>query len=295
MSPTPAGTHGRLGIPGAIPFYSGKVRDVYELGPDRLLIVATDNLSAFDVVLPTRIPGKGMVLTRVSAFWFRRLKSAVPHHLISTRVEDLTGPFAGCAELLRDRFMIVKRTERIDLECVVRARLTGSGYKDYRATGKVAGVALPAGLEDGARLSELMFTPATKNDRGHDENITWDQAVELVGIETAVALRERSFAIFREAAIYAATRGVELVDTKFEFGRLEGQIILIDEILSPDSSRFWLREGAQFRNVMDKQYVRDYLETLPWDKRHPGPEIPVEMVERVSQMYVDAERRLTVS
>ncbi len=285
----------RLVIPGATPHYSGKVRDVYELEADRLLIVATDNLSAFDVVLPTRIPGKGQVLTRVSAFWFRRLRSAEPHHLISTRVEDLPEPFSRSAELLRDRFMVVRRTQRVDLECVVRARLTGSGYKDYLATGRVAGIALPPGLEDGAKLPDLMFTPATKNDRGHDENITWEQAVEMVGQDTAEALRARSFAIFREASIYAATRGVELVDTKFEFGHLGGELILIDEILSPDSSRFWLKQGDQLRNVMDKQYVRDYLETLPWDKRDPGPELPPEMVERVSRMYRDAERRLTGS
>lgn len=282
----------RIPIPGAQPLFSGKVRDVYELAQGRLLLVASDNLSAFDVVLPTRIPGKGQVLTRVSAWWFRNLKSAAPHHLISTEVRDLPEPFRGASTELADRFMIARRAQRIDFECVVRARLTGSGYKDYVRTGSVCGIALPAGLKDGALLAAPLFTPATKNDSGHDENMSWDGLVQAVGAPLAAALKSRSQALFAEAAGVCRSRGVELVDTKFEFGMADGELILVDEILSPDSSRFWLLDGEQVRSVMDKQYVRDYLETLPWDKTAPGPELPADMVQRVSQMYRDAERRL---
>jgi phosphoribosylaminoimidazole-succinocarboxamide synthase len=293
---TPPSTAGpaRLAVPGAQPLFTGKVRDVYAVDDRHLLLVATDNLSAFDVVLPTAIPGKGHVLTRVSVFWFRTLASAAPHHLVSADVADFPEPFRSHADLLQDRSMLVRRAQRVDLECVVRARLTGSAYKDYLATGRMAGVALPAGLSNGAVLDPPVFTPSTKNDTGHDANITWDEAVRLVGRETAEACRARSLAIFGEARAVCATRGLELVDTKFEFGRVDGELTLIDEVLTSDSSRFWEAgpEGRP-RAALDKQFVRDYLETLGWPKTYPGPELPPDIVARTQALYRDAERRLT--
>ncbi|MBI5836606.1 MAG: phosphoribosylaminoimidazolesuccinocarboxamide synthase [Candidatus Eisenbacteria bacterium] len=306
----PAGVRPRLSVPGARPLFSGKVRDVYEAGPGRLLLVATDNLSAFDVVLPTRVPGKGQVLTRVSAFWFRTLAAARPHHLLSTDVAEFPPPFCDHPESLADRAMLVRRTRRIDIECVVRARLTGSGYKDYLATGQVAGIELPKGLPHGAVLPEPIFTPASKADSGHDENLTFAQMAARVGREKSEALRERSLRIFAEAAAVCRSRGLELVDTKFEFGEplaggeagfdpsapraAAGELVLIDEILSPDSSRFWeMGANGTPRQALDKQFVRDYLETLDWDKTDPGPELPAEIVARTQALYREAERRLT--
>jgi len=287
-------TPARPPVPGARLLFSGKVRDVYEAGPERLVLVATDNLSAFDVVLPTPVPGKGQVLTRVSAFWFRTLRSAVPHHLLSTRVAEFPEPFCRHPELLADRAMLVRRTRRIDLECVVRARLTGSGYQDYRATGAVAGVALPPGLADGERLPRPLFTPASKSASGHDQNLTWDGAVGQVGRARAEALRARSLELFEEAAAACRARGLELVDTKFEFGEAGAELVLIDELLTPDSSRFWeLGPDGRPRQALDKQFVRDYLETLDWDKTAPGPELPPAIVARTQELYREAERRLT--
>ena len=294
MTSAPMSVSPRVWIPGVKPLFTGKVRDVYEVDADRLLLVATDNLSAFDVVLPTPIPGKGQVLTRVSTYWFQRLASASPHHWISSRVEDFPGQFRGHPGLLADRCMLVKRARRIDLECVVRGRLTGSAYKDYQATGRVAGEPLPAGLPNGHKLESPIFTPASKNPSGHDENLTWDQAVAAVGVETANALRERSLEIFREASVACAERGLELVDTKFEFGWVGAELTLIDELLTSDSSRFWeVGPDGKPRTALDKQFVRDYLETLDWDKTDPGPELPKHIVEATRVLYRQAERRLT--
>ncbi len=284
-------------IPGIEPWRRGKVRSVYEAGPDRLVIVASDRLSAYDCILPTPIPDKGKILTRLSGFWMRKLASAEPHHLIDEDATRFPAPFAAHAARLAGRSQLVRRAERIDIECVVRGYLTGSGWKEYRANGHVCGIALPAGLSDGSLLDPPIFTPATKEDSGHDLNVSFDEVTRLVGRETAEALRARSLALYEEARAWSGERGLILVDTKFEFGRVEGVLTLIDEALSPDSSRFWDRAEYEAGRLhsFDKQFVRDWLDGSGWNHEPPAPELPPGVVERTRARYLEALTRLTGS
>lgn len=275
----------------------GKVRDIYAVGADQLLIVATDRLSAFDVVLPQPIPGKGEVLTRVSHFWFARTASLIPNHLAQTPVAAVvTDPTERAP--LGDRAMVVRRLKPLPVEAIVRGYLIGSGWKDYQQTGRVCGIALPPGLRQADQLPEPIFTPSTKAELGdHDENVDFDHIVNLLGAELAGQVRDISLAIYTDCAAYARARGILIADTKFEFGLDDqGRLHLIDEVLTPDSSRFW--PADQYRPgtsppSFDKQFVRDYLETLDWDKTPPGPELPQAIIERTADKYREAEQRLT--
>jgi phosphoribosylaminoimidazole-succinocarboxamide synthase len=271
----------------------GKVRDVYDLG-DRLLIVTTDRLSAFDVVLPTPIPDKGRVLTQLSLFWFDLLKDVVPNHI------DPSGKAVPAVERhareLEGRSMIVRKTEPLPVECVVRGYLAGSGWKDYRATGAVCGIALPPGLRESDRLDQPLFTPSTKADEGHDENISFGRLAEIVGGDRAKELRSLSLELYRRACAHAEARGIILADTKLEFGIRDGRLVWIDEAFTPDSSRFWPKAGyapGRAQPSFDKQFVRDYLESIAWDKRPPAPPLPAEVVARTREKYVEAHARLT--
>jgi phosphoribosylaminoimidazole-succinocarboxamide synthase len=277
---------------GLAPSARGKVRYIYDLG-DTLLIVATDRLSAFDVILPTPIPDKGRVLTQLSCFWFDRLKDVILNHLLSTT--DFPAPFDRFKDELAGRSMIVRKTQPLPIECVVRGYVSGSAWKDYRASGKICGITLPAGLRESDRLPEPIFTPATKAATGHDENIPFEQAAALIGKERAEKVRAVSLEIYRRAAAYAEPRGVILADTKFEFGLLNNSLIWIDEALTPDSSRFW--PAAQYnpggpQPSFDKQFVRDYLERIHWPKTPPGPELPAEVVAATRAKYREAFRIL---
>jgi phosphoribosylaminoimidazole-succinocarboxamide synthase len=275
----------------------GKVRDVYEADDAHLLIVATDRISAFDCVLPTQIERKGEVLTALSRFWFERLSSVTPHHLVTTDVGRMPEAVRESADLLRGRSMLVRRTEVFPVECVVRGYLAGSGWKDYLRTGEVCGHKLPPGLRESDKLAGPLFTPATKAEEGHDENISESRMEEIVGAEATAYLRDTSLALYREAEAYARARGIIIADTKFEFGRdPEGRVLLVDEALTPDSSRFWPADryapgGPQ--PSFDKQFVRDYLETLPWDKRPPAPLLPPEVAAATTARYLEAYRLLT--
>jgi phosphoribosylaminoimidazole-succinocarboxamide synthase len=278
---------------GISPAARGKVRDIYDLG-DKLLIVATDRLSAFDVVLPTPIPDKGRVLTQLSLFWFALLRDVIPNHVLSAT--ELPAPFDGYREELEGRSMLVRKTRPLPIECVVRGYVSGSGWKDYRATGKICGIALPPGLRESDQLPQPIFTPATKAAGGHDENITFQQAASLVGKKFAERVRDVSLEIYRRAAAHAEPRGILLADTKFEFGLLNEELIWIDEALTPDSSRFW--PAAQYKPggpqpSFDKQFVRDYLESIRWPKTPPGPELPAEVVAATRAKYREAYRILT--
>ncbi|MGH9745403.1 MAG: phosphoribosylaminoimidazolesuccinocarboxamide synthase [Candidatus Acidiferrales bacterium] len=271
----------------------GKVRDIYELG-DRLLIVATDRLSAFDVVLPTPIPDKGRVLTQVSLFWFEKLAKIVPNHVISA--SNFSGELAPYAASLEGRAMLVRRTEPVPIECVVRGYISGSGWKDYQKTGSICGIALPAGLRESDRLPEPIFTPSTKATSGHDENISFDETVARIGRPLAEKLRDTSLAIYKSAAEYASERGIIIADTKFEFGLIGQDLIWIDEALTPDSSRFW--PGDQYvpgkpQPSFDKQYVRDYLERIGWNKQPPAPALPPDVVTATRDKYREAYQRVT--
>jgi phosphoribosylaminoimidazole-succinocarboxamide synthase len=278
---------------GLTPAARGKVRDIYDLG-DKLLIVATDRLSAFDVILPTPIPDKGRVLTQLSLFWFNLLKDVIPNHVLSST--DFPAPFDKFSDDLSGRSMVVRKTKPLPIECVVRGYVSGSGWKDYRATGKICGIALPAGLRESDRLPAPIFTPATKAASGHDENISLKQAASLIGNELAEKVRTVSLEIYNRAAAYAEPRGIILADTKFEFGLLNNSLIWIDEALTPDSSRFW--PAAQYQpggpqSSFDKQFVRDYLERMQWLKTPPGPELPPEVVGATRAKYREAFRILT--
>jgi phosphoribosylaminoimidazole-succinocarboxamide synthase len=271
----------------------GKVRDIYELG-DQLLIVATDRLSAFDVVLPTPIPDKGPVLTQLSLFWFEKLASIVLNHVISA--DHFAGVLAPYADALQGRAMLVRRTEPVPIECVVRGYLSGSGWKDYQKTGSVCGIALPAGLRESDRLPEPIFTPSTKATSGHDENISFDETVARIGQPLTEKLRDTSLAIYKSAAEFASARGIIIADTKFEFGLVGGELIWIDEALTPDSSRFW--PGNQYmpgkpQPSFDKQYVRDYLEKIGWNKQPPAPPLPADVVAATRDKYREAYQRVT--
>ena len=280
--------------PGLAVFRRGKVRDTFELDDASLLMVATDRISAFDVVLPTPIPGKGLVLTEMSRWWFAETESIVPNHLLRGDFEIPAALVAKWPEFA-PRSMRVRRAERIDVECVVRGYLTGSGWKEYREEGTLAGEDLPSGLAESARLPESRFTPAVKNDSGHDENISRARLAELVGDELARRLEEISLSLYGHAAGHCERRGMILVDTKFEFGTIDGQLTLIDELLTPDSSRFWTAaEWAPGRSMpsFDKQPVRDWLEQSGWDKSPPAPELPAEIVAGTTARYLEAARRI---
>ncbi|MCX8111372.1 MAG: phosphoribosylaminoimidazolesuccinocarboxamide synthase [Syntrophorhabdaceae bacterium] len=273
----------------------GKVRDVYDLG-DRLLIVATDRLSAFDVVLPTGIPGKGKVLTQLSIYWFKQMEGIVENHLIETDVENFPEPLKRYAPMLKDRSMLVKKTKVIPVECVVRGYLAGSGWKDYKETGSICGIKLPPNLIESARLPEAIFTPTTKAEEGHDMAITEKQLIDITGEKLATQLKDLSIAIYNKACHIAEKKGIIIADTKFEFGMIDNRIILIDEILTPDSSRFWsVRDykPGKSQDSYDKQIVRDYLNTLDWDKQYPGPELPEEIVEKTARRYQEIFEILT--
>src|SRR5580700_6022538 len=271
----------------------GKVRDIYEVGDD-LLLIATDRLSAFDVVLPTPIPDKGRVLTQLSLFWFKTLGDIIPHHVLSAT--EFPPPANVYSQQLAGRSMLCRKTRPLPIECVVRGYLAGSGWKDYRTTGKVCGVALPPGLRESDRLPAPIFTPSTKATSGHDENISFDDVVAQVGGDRAEELRSLSLQIYRRAAAYAEPRGILLADTKFEFGLIGDELIWIDEALTPDSSRFWPAAGyvpGQSQPSFDKQYVRDYLEKIGWNKKAPGPQLPEEVIAATQAKYREAYRLLT--
>jgi len=281
-------------LPGVPLWRRGKVRDVYDLGSE-LLVVATDRLSAFDVVLPTGIPGKGILLTQMSLFWFDLLKDVVSHHVLCADVSQYPAVLRPFADQLEGRSMLVVKTDVLPVECVVRGYITGSGFKDYKRTGSVCGIALPEGLRDSDRLQPAIFTPATKAETGHDENISYETMVETVGRERAAEARRVSLELYERARAHAEARGIVLADTKFEFGVRDGRLIWIDEALTPDSSRFWPRDAyapGRSQPSFDKQFVRDYLETLDWDKQPPGPELPPEVVARTVEKYVEAYARL---
>lgn len=274
----------------------GKVRDVYAIDDERLLIVATDRISAFDCILPTAIARKGEVLTSLSKFWFEKLADIVPNHLITIDTEQMPEAVQQSQDL-NGRTMLVRRTDVFPVECVVRGYLVGSGWKDYLKTGEVCGHKLPVGLLESAELTEPLFTPSTKAEEGHDENITEEEVRKMLGADTANYLRETSLRLYKEARRYARSRGIIIADTKFEFGRDQnGQIILVDEALTPDSSRFWPAESyspGKSQPSFDKQFVRDYLETLEWDKRPPAPTLPFEVASATTDRYLEAYRLLT--
>ena len=273
----------------------GKVRDVYEYAPNEMLIVTTDRLSAFDVILPTPIPDKGVVLTQIANFWFDKTNAIIPNHIVDPE------PFSTDPQRkhLAGRSIVVHKARALPVEAIVRGYLTGSGRKDYEKTGSVCGIPLPQGLVEASRLPEPLFTPSTKAEVGtHDENIPFAKMVELVGTELAGRVRDVSRELYAFGAAYALERGIIIADTKFEFGILDGELILIDEVMTPDSSRFWPADGyapGRSQPSYDKQFVRDYLETLAWDKTAPGPELPPEVVARTSEKYLEAWRRLTQS
>src|SRR5208283_4968845 len=283
-------------IPGLPLVARGKVRDVYAVGADKLLLVATDRISAFDCILGSPIPGKGVILTQISLFWFDFLRDLTPHHLISADVDEYPAELRPYRDQLEGRSMLVHRAKMVDIECVARGYLAGSGWKEYRQSQSVCGIPLPAGLMESGRLPESLFTPATKAQTGHDENISFERTCELIGADLAHRLRDLTLAVYSTAAAYALSRGILLADTKFEFGFLGDRLILADEVLTPDSSRFWPADayspgGAQ--TSFDKQFVRDYLETLDWDKRPPAPELPDEIVRKTQEKYLEAFSRLT--
>jgi phosphoribosylaminoimidazole-succinocarboxamide synthase len=268
---------------------------VYDLG-DHLLVVATDRISAFDVVLPTAIPDKGAVLTQISLFWFHLLDDVVPNHVVSGRIDDFGPELQAHRELLRGRSMLVRKTEPLPVECVVRGYVAGTAWKDYRATGSVCGIRLPAGLRESERLDAPIFTPSTKATSGHDENIPFAEMERLIGADLAALARDTSLTLFARAHAHAEARGIILADTKFEFGLREGRLVWIDEALTPDSSRFWPADGyvpGRSQPSFDKQYVRDYLESLAWDKKPPAPSLPADVVIHTREKYLDALTRLT--
>jgi phosphoribosylaminoimidazole-succinocarboxamide synthase len=282
---------------GSLPLTArGKVRDIYALPGDQLLFVATDRISAFDHVLGSGIPDKGRILTQLSLFWFKFLRDIVKNHLLTASTSDYPSQLQPYAAQLEGRSMLVKRAEMFPVECVVRGYLSGSGWKDYQQTGAVCGIKLPQGLRESDRLPEPIFTPAAKNNVGHDENISFDQMINTIGQKSAEDLRDLTFAIYEKAGEHAASKGLILADTKFEFGLVNGEITLADEVLTPDSSRYWPAEtynpgGAQ--PSFDKQYVRDYLESIRWNKQAPAPSLPDEVVVRTREKYLEAFRLIT--
>jgi phosphoribosylaminoimidazole-succinocarboxamide synthase len=275
---------------------SGKVRDVYIIGDHQLLFVASDRISAFDYVLATGIPHKGSVLNQLSLFWFDFLADIVPNHLITADVDKYPPEARKYKDQLRGRSMLVRRAEMFPVECVVRGYISGSAWKEYKATGKVSGISLPAGLKESDAFPEPIFTPSTKATTGHDENISFDQMCTIVGVETASHLRDLTLRVYKKAAAYARQRGIIIADTKFEFGRTEHGITLADEVLTPDSSRFWPADKyapGRPQDSYDKQYVRDYLEQIHWKKQPPAPALPLDVARRTSEKYLEAYFQLT--
>ena len=265
----------------------GKVRDIYDLG-EHLLLVATDRISAFDVILPNGIPGKGRVLTKISVYWFRQMEDIIPHHIEAVDIKDFPANLKKYAGILDGRSMLVKKTRPMPVECVVRGFLAGSGWKEYRENRSVCGIALPEGLVESSRLPKPLFTPSTKEEEGHDMNISFDEVAKRVGVELALKLRDTSLKVYTKASTLAEKKGIIIADTKFEFGLYNGELIIIDEILTPDSSRFWsLNHYApgKSQDSYDKQIVRDYLLTLDWDKTYPGPPLPDEIIEKTVKRY----------
>jgi phosphoribosylaminoimidazole-succinocarboxamide synthase len=282
-------------LPGVRKLKSGKVREVFDLG-DALLLVATDRISAFDCIMPNGIPRKGEVLTQLSFFWFDRFAALTPNHLLAGAQDPLPARLEPHAERLARRSMLVKKAEPLAIECVVRGYLAGSGWKEYRNNQTVCGIPLPPGLTESSELPEAIFTPATKAETGHDENISFAEAARITGPKLAAQARDISLALYASARDYARERGIIIADTKFEFGMFEGQLILIDEVLTPDSSRFWPADQycpGRGQPSFDKQFVRDYLETLNWNKTPPAPALPPEVVARTQQKYLEAHQRLT--
>jgi len=283
-----------LELPGIRKIASGKVREIFDL-EDRMLLVATDRISAFDCILPNPIPFKGTVLSSLSAFWFSRF-DFVPNHMLETEMEKFPEILQPFAEQLRGRSMIVKKAQPLPVECVVRGYLAGSGWKEYQASRSICGIPLPDGLQQAEQLPETIFTPSTKAESGHDENISFEECRKIIGDDLAEEVRALSLRIYEEGRITAAGRGIIVADTKFEFGMLDGKLMLIDECLTPDSSRFW--PASQYRlgvspPSFDKQFVRDYLETLDWDKTPPGPKLPAEIIDKTSAKYIEAFERVT--
>ncbi|MGB9715027.1 MAG: phosphoribosylaminoimidazolesuccinocarboxamide synthase [Thermodesulfovibrionales bacterium] len=273
----------------------GKVRDIYDLG-EHLLIVATDRISAFDVILPNGIPGKGRVLTKISVFWFRQVEDIIKNHIIATDIKDFPKILHKYSDILFERSMIVKKTRPIPVECVVRGYLSGSGWKEYRDRGTICGISLPSGLVESSKLDKPIFTPSTKADEGHDVNITFEKVIETVGLEIAERLRDISVKIYSKASEIAEKRGIIIADTKFEFGLYNGELMLIDELLTPDSSRFWSMKDyipGRKQESFDKQIVRDYLITLDWDQKYPAPVLPDEIVEKTIERYCEILKILT--
>jgi phosphoribosylaminoimidazole-succinocarboxamide synthase len=273
----------------------GKVRDIYDLG-DRLLIVATDRISAFDVVMPNPIPDKGTILTQLSKFWFDMTKEIVPNHIISTDVKDFPEECRPYQEILRDRSMLVVKTQPLPIECVIRGYLSGSGWEEYKKTGEVCSIALPKGLVESSKLEEPIFTPATKEEIGHhDENITFEKVEMIVGKELAQRLKSLSLSIYKKARDFAEGNGILIADTKMEFGIKDGKLLLIDELLTPDSSRFWPKDDyrpGSSQKSFDKQFLRDYLLSIHWDKNPPAPQLPEEIIQKTREKYLEAYERL---
>ena len=275
---------------------SGKVRDVYRLDSDHLLFIATDRISAFDYILATGIPNKGKVLNQISLFWFDFLKDVVPNHLLTADVSQYPAEIKKYADQLRGRSMVVMSADMVPVECVVRGYISGSAWKEYKATGKVCGIELPKGLRESDQFPEPIFTPSTKATSGHDENIRFSEMVRLIGEELAEQLRDLTLKVYKKAADYARGRGIIIADTKFEFGRTARGITLADEVLTPDSSRFWPAnqyEPGRAQDSYDKQYVRDYLEEIRWNKQPPAPALPVEVTRKTSEKYLEAYQQLT--
>ncbi|HEU6446850.1 MAG TPA: phosphoribosylaminoimidazolesuccinocarboxamide synthase [Verrucomicrobiae bacterium] len=285
----------QLDLPGIKKVKSGKVREIFDLG-DALLLVASDRISAFDVIMPNGIPCKGEVLTQISHFWFEKFSSLVPNHLVAKANDPLPANLQPFADKLAKRSMIVKKAKPLAIECIVRGYLSGSGLKEYKKSQTVCGIKLPAGLVDSSELPEPIFTPSTKAEAGHDENISFEQAQQIVGADLANQARDLSLKIYKAGRDYARQRGIIIADTKFEFGLHDGKLILIDEVLTPDSSRFWPADEyapGKGQPSFDKQFVRDYLETLDWDKTPPGPKLPDDVVAKTTAKYLEAYERLT--
>jgi phosphoribosylaminoimidazole-succinocarboxamide synthase len=285
----------QLDLPGVKKLKSGKVREIFDLG-DRLLLVASDRISAFDVIMPNGIPRKGEVLTQISHFWFEKFTALVPNHLLAGANDPLPKKLQPFADQLARRSMIVKKAKPLAIECIVRGYLSGSGWKEYKQSQTVCGIKLPAGLTESAELPEPIFTPSTKAEAGHDENISFDEAEKIVGKELATQARDLSLKIYKAGRDYARQRGIIIADTKFEFGLSDGKLILIDEVMTPDSSRFWPADQyapGRGQPSFDKQFVRDYLETLDWNKTPPGPMLPPEVVAKTSAKYLEAYEKLT--
>ena len=287
--------HTEINLPDHQLLGRGKVRDIYEVG-NQLLIITSDRISAFDYVLDSGIPNKGKILTQMSLFWFEHMADIVSHHLISHKVEEFPNDLHPHADVLSGRSMLVKKAKVFPVECVVRGYLAGSGWKEYQNSQSVCGISLPTGLLESSRLTEPLFTPSTKATTGHDENISFKEMTDLIGTETAMKLREISLGIYKKARDYAGSKGIIIADTKFEFGTYEDEIILIDEVLTPDSSRFWPSseyEPGKSQNPFDKQFIRDYLEEIRWNKQPPAPSLPDWVIEATSKKYLEAFELLT--